>query len=40
VATKKAKVMKTTKFYAVSPQQDADHLEGVSNKVKVRVRED
>lgn len=37
VAKFKVKMKKTAKFQAVSPQQDADHLEGASNKVKVKV---
>lgn len=37
VAKFKVKMKKTAKFQAVSPQQDADHLEGVSNKLKVKV---
>jgi hypothetical protein len=31
------KMKKTAKFKAVSPQQDADHLAGTSNNVKVKV---
>jgi hypothetical protein len=33
----KVRMKKTARFQAVSPQQDADHLAGTSNKVKVRV---
>lgn len=32
------KVKKKTSFKAVSPQQDADHLAGTSNKVTVKIR--
>lgn len=32
------KIKKKTSFTAVSPQQDADHLAGTSNKVTVKVR--
>jgi hypothetical protein len=31
------RMRKTARFKAVSPQQDADHLAGTSNTVKVRV---
>ena len=34
----KVRIKKTSKFQAVSPQQDADHLAGASKKLKVRVR--
>jgi Divergent InlB B-repeat domain len=37
VAAVRVKVRRTARFQAVSPQQDADHLAGVSNRVKVRV---
>lgn len=37
VAKLKVKVTKTTKFRAVSPQQDFDHLAGTSDPVKVRA---
>lgn len=37
VAKFKVKMKKTAKFHAVSPQQDADHLEGESNTVRVKV---
>lgn len=37
VAKHKVKVKKTSVFQAISPQQDADHLDAVSNKVKVKV---
>jgi hypothetical protein len=33
----KVKMKKTAKFRAVSPKQDDDHLEGVSNKIRVKV---
>jgi hypothetical protein len=38
VAKMKVKVRRTTKFRAVSPKQDDDHLAGRSRRVKVRVR--
>lgn len=34
----KVKVKKTSRFQAVSPKQDADHLAGSSNKLKVKAR--
>jgi dipeptidyl aminopeptidase/acylaminoacyl peptidase len=37
VATLKVKVKRTTKFRAVSPEQDVDHLAGTSKPVKVKV---
>jgi hypothetical protein len=37
VAGFRVKMRKTARFRAISPQQDGDHLEGVSKKVKVRV---
>jgi hypothetical protein len=37
VARFRIKMKKTARFQAVSPQQDDDHLEGVSKKVKIRV---
>jgi hypothetical protein len=37
VARFKVKMKKTARFRAVSPQQDDDHLQGRSKKVKVRV---
>jgi hypothetical protein len=37
VAVLKVRVTRTTKFKAVSPQQDLDHLAGTSKPVKVRV---
>lgn len=36
-AVHKVKMKKTATFKAVSPVQDADHLEGTSNTVKVKV---
>jgi Tol biopolymer transport system component len=39
VAKAKVKVKKTTKFTAVSPEQDADHLAGTSKPVKVKAVE-
>jgi hypothetical protein len=38
VATKKVRVSKTSVFRAVSSQQDEDHSQGTSRKVRVRVR--
>ncbi len=38
VAKLKVKVTKTTKFRAVSPEQDFDHLAGASKPVKVKVK--
>jgi hypothetical protein len=37
VARFKVKMKKTARFRAVSPQQDDDHLQGRSKKIKVRV---
>jgi hypothetical protein len=37
-ATFRVRMRKTARFTAISPQQDADHLAGTSNRVKVRVR--
>ena len=37
VATLRVKVRRTTRFQAVSPKQDDDHLAGTSQKVRVRV---
>jgi hypothetical protein len=37
VAKLKVKVTRTTKFRAVSPMQDLDHLAGTSKPVKVKV---
>jgi subtilisin family serine protease len=37
VAKHRVKVNRTTKFQAISPQQDQDHTAGTSNQVKVRV---
>ncbi len=37
VAKLKTKVKKTTKFHAISPEQDADHLAGESKIVKVKI---
>jgi len=37
VAKVKVRVKKTTKFRAVSPEQDLDHLAGTSKRVKVKV---
>ena len=34
----KVRVKKTRSYQAVSPQQDADHLAGTSNKLKVKVK--
>ncbi|MGH2692513.1 MAG: hypothetical protein ACRDHM_08420, partial [Actinomycetota bacterium] len=34
----KVKVKKTASYQAVSPQEDADHAAGTSNKLKVRVK--
>jgi Tol biopolymer transport system component len=39
VAKLKVKVKKTTKFTAISPEQDADHLAGTSKPVKVKVQD-
>ncbi|MGH2765470.1 MAG: TolB family protein, partial [Actinomycetota bacterium] len=38
VAKMKVKVRKTTRFTAVSPEQDVDHLAGTSKPVKVKVK--
>ena len=38
VAKLKVRLKRTTRFRAVSPMQDLDHLEGVSKRVKVRVK--
>jgi hypothetical protein len=37
VASKRVRLRRTSSFKAISPQQDADHGAGTSNKVKVRV---
>jgi hypothetical protein len=37
VAKLKVKVTRTTKFRAISPEQDLDHLAGKSKPVRVRV---
>jgi len=37
VANLTVRVTTTTKFKAISPEQDVDHLAGVSKPVKVRV---
>jgi hypothetical protein len=37
MAVLRVRIWRTTTFKALSPQQDADHLAGVSNRVRVRV---